>query len=317
MLSYRIASDNLQLGLSVVADSYNPIELTRQQWEQVAKEAHARFVNIEIVCSDSQEHRRRVETRVSTVSGLRLPTWKEVENLAFHNWKQERTVIDHQASESFRILRAKLERFKAINPELKLIAISSSVPKEGKSFVSANLARTVSSAKGNKVLLIDCDLRHPSMQSYFSMSSVGLGMAKLLTDEGVDDVPVISVSKQLDVLPVGECPENAIELLNGDIWRRNLRKLREIYTHVFLDTPPVMLCNESIGLTAMADATLLVVRAWNTDRQTFLDALSTIERGRVLGVVMNQELERSKQYSVYDSYYYAAPLGQQKTAPKK
>ncbi len=92
--SYRIAADNLRLGMSVVADSCNPIELTRREWEQVALGAQAEYVNIEVTCSDAREHRLRVETRLSIVSGLRLPTWREVENREYHDWTVDRIVID-------------------------------------------------------------------------------------------------------------------------------------------------------------------------------------------------------------------------------
>jgi predicted kinase len=67
-LAYRIAADILRAQVSVVADSCNPIELTRRGWEQVAVDAHAGYVNIEVVCSDASEHRRRVEQRTATVS---------------------------------------------------------------------------------------------------------------------------------------------------------------------------------------------------------------------------------------------------------
>jgi predicted kinase len=96
-LAYRIAADNLRLGLSVIADSCNPIELTRREWEKVALEAQARHVNIEVVCSDIHEHRRRVETRVSSVPGLKLPTWNEVENRRYDEWTDDRIVIDTAA----------------------------------------------------------------------------------------------------------------------------------------------------------------------------------------------------------------------------
>ena len=93
-LAYRIAADNLRLGVSVIADSCNPIELTRREWEQVALQTQARYVNIEVVCSDAHEHRRRVETRVSGVPGLKPPTWKEVERREYHEWTVDRIVID-------------------------------------------------------------------------------------------------------------------------------------------------------------------------------------------------------------------------------
>jgi len=93
-LSYRIAADNLSLGMSVVADSCNPIVLTRNEWEQVATRAKANFVNIEVVCSDRAEHRRRIETRHSRIKGLVLPTWNEVESREYHVWETDRVVIE-------------------------------------------------------------------------------------------------------------------------------------------------------------------------------------------------------------------------------
>jgi predicted kinase len=93
-LAYRVASDILNAGVSVVADSCNPFELTRREWQQVATDAGAPYVNIEVICSDAREHRDRVETRASTVHGLRLPTWAEVERREYHDWTVERIVLD-------------------------------------------------------------------------------------------------------------------------------------------------------------------------------------------------------------------------------
>lgn len=93
-LAYRIATDNLRLRTSVVADSCNPIELTRREWEQVAFHANARFINIEVFCSDINEHRRRAETRVSDVPGLTLPTWTEIVNREYHDWTVDRLIVD-------------------------------------------------------------------------------------------------------------------------------------------------------------------------------------------------------------------------------
>lgn len=93
-MAYRIAADILRSGVSVASDSCNPIELTRREWEQVAVNSGARYVNIEVVCSDPRVHRARVETRASTVSGLKLPTWQEVESREYHEWTVARIVLD-------------------------------------------------------------------------------------------------------------------------------------------------------------------------------------------------------------------------------
>ncbi|MCA9186054.1 MAG: AAA family ATPase [Pirellulaceae bacterium] len=100
-LAYRIAADNLQLGLDVIADSCNPIELTRGEWESVARNNSAEFVNIEVVCSDRDEHRRRVETRAAAVPGLQLPTWDEVAHRQYDAWTRPRIAIDtaHRTSD--------------------------------------------------------------------------------------------------------------------------------------------------------------------------------------------------------------------------
>jgi predicted kinase len=112
-LAYRIASDNLHLGLDVVADSCNPIELTRKEWEQTAREAHAHHRNIEVICSDLEEHRLRVERRITEVPGLCLPNWSEVENREYDDWKIDRVIVDTAGkteAESAKDLLAQLTR---------------------------------------------------------------------------------------------------------------------------------------------------------------------------------------------------------------
>ncbi len=111
-LSYRIASDNLKLGKNVVADSCNPIELTRREWNAVADDAGCSKTNIEVICSDKQEHRLRVESRTTDIPGLILPTWQQVEDREYHDWTMDRIVIDTAGTTpeaSFTALLQKLE----------------------------------------------------------------------------------------------------------------------------------------------------------------------------------------------------------------
>jgi predicted kinase len=93
-LAYRLAADNLRLGVSVVADSCNPIELTRSEWEKVAGDTQVRCVNIEVICSDAWEHRQRIETRKSSIPGLVPPTWEAVVRREYHVWTKGRIVMD-------------------------------------------------------------------------------------------------------------------------------------------------------------------------------------------------------------------------------
>lgn len=112
-LSYRIAADNLKLGHNVVADSCNPIALTRAEWQDVATETGSQYVNIEVVCTDEKEHKKRVEERLSEIKGLKLPTWEEIKNREYHSWDSERIIIDtanKTAEESFQELKGKIKQ---------------------------------------------------------------------------------------------------------------------------------------------------------------------------------------------------------------
>lgn len=93
-VAYALASDNLALGIDVVADSVNPLEVTRRAWRNAALSVNCAFVEIEIVCSDANEHRARIENRKATVSGLKLPTWQQVLNRDYVNWTSGRITID-------------------------------------------------------------------------------------------------------------------------------------------------------------------------------------------------------------------------------
>ena len=93
-LSYRVIRDNLELGLSCISDSCNPIELTRYEWQQVAVSVGASFVNIEVSCSDSNEHEYRVNTRESEVTNLKLPDWQQVQDRHYESWKTDVVKVD-------------------------------------------------------------------------------------------------------------------------------------------------------------------------------------------------------------------------------
>ncbi|MEX0721250.1 MAG: AAA family ATPase [Balneolaceae bacterium] len=93
-VAYKIALDNLKLGLSVVADSVNPLPITRAAWRDVANKAGCEYCDIEIICSDKEEHKRRVESRISDVEGVQLPSWKDVVNRDYRKWINERIIID-------------------------------------------------------------------------------------------------------------------------------------------------------------------------------------------------------------------------------
>lgn len=112
VVCYEVAAQNLRLGLDVVADTVNPVRETRQAWRDVAQSVGAPFAEIEVVCSDEYEHRRRIASRVTDIPGLALPTWDDVKTRQYDVWDRDHIIIDtaHKSvAESFITLREKLE----------------------------------------------------------------------------------------------------------------------------------------------------------------------------------------------------------------
>jgi predicted kinase len=95
VIGYAVAADQLRNGMSVVADSVNPIAVTRSTWREIGVRHAARTFEVEIVCSDPDEHRRRDETRNSSIPGLVLPTWQEITHREYEPWEDHpRLVVD-------------------------------------------------------------------------------------------------------------------------------------------------------------------------------------------------------------------------------
>ena len=93
-VAYVLAEDNLRMGRTVVADCVNPLQVTRDAWVATAHHVHARAIEVEVVCSNLKQHQQRVESRVSDISGLKLPTWDEVISREYEPWQREHIVID-------------------------------------------------------------------------------------------------------------------------------------------------------------------------------------------------------------------------------
>lgn len=106
LVGYALAQSNLRLGQDVVADCVNPLQITREAWRDAAAKADCAVVEVEIVCSDATEHRRRVETRTVDIAGLKLPSWDEIQSSGYERWTAPHTVIDTAARSLEDTLRA-------------------------------------------------------------------------------------------------------------------------------------------------------------------------------------------------------------------
>ncbi|MFD0715631.1 AAA family ATPase [Paenibacillus sp. GCM10027626] len=113
IVCYAVASQNIRLGLDVIADTVNPIQETRQAWRNVAESLETPFLEIEVICSDEREHRHRVETLAADIPGFVLPTWEKVRNRQYDVWDRDHIIIDtaHQSvAESLMTLYEHLDR---------------------------------------------------------------------------------------------------------------------------------------------------------------------------------------------------------------
>ncbi len=94
LTAYRVAADNLNVGRSVVSDSVNPLKVTRDSWAEIARLAGVPLIEIEVVCSNFEEHRARVEGRHSDIEGLLMPSWRDVIEIGYEPWSAPHIVLD-------------------------------------------------------------------------------------------------------------------------------------------------------------------------------------------------------------------------------
>jgi predicted kinase len=108
LVGYAVAADQLRNGVDVVAESVSPLHVSRDAWRETGLDAGAHVVEVEVVCSDATEHRRRAEERVIDVPGLAKPTWEQISNREYHSWERDRLVVDTamlDVDESVRLVR--------------------------------------------------------------------------------------------------------------------------------------------------------------------------------------------------------------------
>jgi capsular exopolysaccharide synthesis family protein len=178
-------------------------------------------------------------------------------------------------------------------------------PSDGKSFVSANLSVSIAQGINQSVLLVDCDLRRPSIHKYFGLPA-GEGLREYL-EEGTSIEPFLQETSlpKLTLLRAGGTLSSPSELLSSEKMRLLILKLKDRYRDHFiiLDSPPAHFTADTSVLVNHLDGVLLVVRAGRTPREPIQDVISNIGRERILGVVFNASTEVQRDYRYYYRYY--------------
>lgn len=219
------------------------------------------------------------------------------------------------AAESFRRLRTNLQFLHVDNPP-RVIVLTSSVATEGKSETAINLSLALAES-GNRVLLIEADLRRPLVVSYMSMPDK-VGLTNILSGQAeFADVVQETRHEGVDLLACGPLPPNPSELIASEMARQLLEDLREAYDYVIIDSPPLLPVTDGALLSRIADGALLVVRTHRTTGDQVAQALDNLEKAdaTLLGVVTVANKPAKKRSSgYYDSYYYSS--GKSASAPE-
>jgi exopolysaccharide transport family protein len=208
-----------------------------------------------------------------------------------------------QMAESYRALRTSL-LLSSLGSPPKTILITSALPQEGKSTTSINTA-IVLAQKGTRVLLIDADLRRPSIHKTLGMGP-RTGLSNVLTGSATLKQTIVrsSILPSLFILPAGTPPPNPAELLASSNMRDVLAELREEYDHIVVDTPPTLSVTDAVVMSTRADAVVLVIRCGQTTKQALRrsrDLLIQVN-ARVCGVLLNAVDLDSPDYYYYYEY---------------
>ena len=208
-----------------------------------------------------------------------------------------------QMAESYRALRTSL-LLSHLGAPPKVIMVTSALPQEGKTTTSINCA-VVLAQKGVRVLLIDADLRRPSIHKTLGMGPRS-GLSNVLTgssnlEQVITRPPILP---NLHVLPAGTPPPNPAELLASANMRDVLDQLREQYDHIVVDTPPSLSVTDAVVLSQRADAVVLVIRSGQTTKQALRRARDILARvnAKVVGVLLNAVDLSSPDYYYYYEY---------------
>ena len=208
---------------------------------------------------------------------------------------------DSHLAESLRVLRTNIHFME--EKENRIIVFTSTIPKEGKSLISANYAMSVA-ISGEKVLLIDCDLRRPRAHSSFGIKiDSGLGHV-LLKEKNVEDVILKNIEENLDILPSKHIKQNVTELFLGNRMKNLLKELRKEYDLIVLDTPPLAIATDAAILSEYSDGLVYVCGYDMVSKKELIQARKLLDTAgaNIYGVVVNKIAKKAYSYGNYGYY---------------
>lgn len=256
---------------------------------------------------------------------IKLGMKKETERL---QEERDNLLSNHSSfflREAYNTLRTNVTFALTGEEECKVVAVTSSLQSEGKSFTAVNLA--ISYVQTDKrVLLIDCDLRRPKLNRLLCLSSKS-GLSNLLLQPELREESILhSDATGLDVILSGDIPPNPSELLGSRRMQALLSDLRQKYDYIVLDTPPVNMVTDAVVLAPQCDGVIFVVRMNQSERGAVIHAVEQLKyaNAKILGMVLNdmdvdktgygygkyrRKYSRYRRYGYYGGYGYGYGYG--------
>jgi len=221
--------------------------------------------------------------------------------------------VSFAASEAYKLLRTKVEFSFADQKKCYVIGVSSALAGEGKSVTSSNLAYSLAQL-GKRVLLIDCDMRKPTISSKLNIKKTP-GLSNYLT-KNIEISEIIQTytdkaeKVSFNVIASGNNPPNPVELLSSERMNQTIEVLKGFCDYIILDLPPITEVSDAMAVSKFTDGTLIAVRQNYCNRVVLSSALRQFEfvNAKILGIVVTCAKESSGYYSKkYKKYYYTRP----------
>ena len=222
--------------------------------------------------------------------------------------KSENDRLKFTTSEAFKTIRSNIE-FSNVDKNLKLILVTSTKANEGKTTVASQLSLSFAALENKNILLIDCDLRNPSIHRQFNIIN-SKGLTDILMNENnvkecINFIEIAnSKNQKLSVITTGEIPSNPSELLSSQMMKNLLSTLKNEYDYIFIDSPPIGIISDASIVSNISDGTILIVGSGEINIKsvkTLKDKLSN-SKSNIIGVILNKSKKLST--DLYNNGYY-------------
>lgn len=235
------------------------------------------------------------------------------------NFRKDISIYNRKISQTFleavRVLRARIEKDAKKN-DLKVFLVTSAAPGEGKSTIAANVSMALA-MRGAKVVLVDCDLRNPSVRERLYMEEEGPGLYEYLSEQAeLEDILIWNQKYKMHVVPGGEAIENGSELIDSPRMTELFEELKKTAEYVILDTAPVGVLTDTAVLAEAADAALFVVKQDYAKRSAILDGIGQLAESKIYisGCILNGAqagiggygYRQYRYYNKYGDYLYGS-----------